>query len=116
MRTRLARALAIVLALALPGCQSMRLYAKDLLYHPRAAVSVPSWTAAWLFVAPPTLVWLPISGPVLAIARDEGAIWFALAPGILIGAPLIYLFGTPSYLIVGPAEPEPDPPKPPEKK
>jgi hypothetical protein len=112
MKSRLACALVLALAIVVPGCQSMRLYAKDLLYHPSAAVSVPSWTAAWIFVAPPTLAWLPVSGPVLAIVRDEGAIWFALAPGILIGAPLVYLFGSVPYLFVGKPEPEPDTPPP----
>ena len=107
----LRRLACVVVAVALPlasGCQALRLHAKDLLYHPSAAVHVPAWTATALFVAPPVIAWLPVSIPVLALVQDETAIWFALAPGILVGGPLLFLLVTPLRLIVGPPDEAPE--------
>jgi hypothetical protein len=101
------RALALALPLLFGGCQSVRLYAKDLL-HPRAsaAVSVPVDAAIVLFVLPPTLAWLPISIIPLLVFHDEGAVWFALAPGLVVGGPIVLLAGAPGYALTDRPEPE----------
>jgi hypothetical protein len=102
-----ARALVLGVALALGGCQSIRLYAKDLL-DPRAsaAVSVPVRLSIGLFVLPPVLAWLPLSIAPLLVFHDEPAVWFALAPGLAIGGPFVLLFGTPGYLLTDRPPPE----------
>jgi hypothetical protein len=94
------RALALVFSLLLPGCQATRLYAKDLL-DPRASrsVSVPVDLAIGLFVLPPTILWLPISIAPLLLLHDEGAVWFALAPGLVLGGPFVLLAGAPGYAL-----------------
>lgn len=100
--------LLVALALALSGCQAVRLHAKDLL-DPRAsaAVSVPVKVAIGLFVVPPAIAWLPVSGLPLLLFRSEEAVWFALAPGLAVGGPLVLLAGTPGYLATDPPEPPP---------
>jgi hypothetical protein len=104
------RALALFLPLLLGGCTSVRLYAKDLL-NPRAsaAVTVPVRVAVALFVVPPAIAWLPVSAIPLLVLHDEAAVWFALAPGIVLGGPLVLLFGTPGYLATDPPGPEMSP-------
>jgi len=106
MKRRL-RALALFLPLLFGGCESVRLYAKDLL-DPRAsaAVTVPVKTSVVLFVLPPVIAWLPISAIPLLVGHDEGAVWFALAPGILLGGPFVLLFGAPGYLLTDKPGPE----------
>jgi hypothetical protein len=101
------RRLVLLALLALAGCEGVRLYAKDLL-NPRAsaAVTVPVKAAIGLFVLPPVLVWLPLSLIPLLVFHDEGAVWFALAPGIVIGGPIVLLAGTPGYLLTD--KPGPD--------
>src|SRR5262245_7120870 len=101
----LVRALVLTLALATSGCQPARLHAKDLLYHSNAAVRIPSWSIFWLIVAPLTVAWLPVSLPVLGLVQGEPAVWFALAPGIIAGGPVLFLIGTPIRWIAGPSEP-----------
>jgi hypothetical protein len=90
----------LALVLALPACDSIRLYAKDLM-DPResAAVTVPVKVSIGLFVLPPSILWLPVSGLVLLLLHDETAIWFALAPGLILGGPLVMLAGAPGYLL-----------------
>ncbi len=85
----------------------MRLYAKDLL-DPRAsaAVTVPVKASILLFVLPPALAWLPISLVPLLLFHDEPAVWFALAPGLLVGGPITLLAGAPGYLLTDKPEPE----------
>lgn len=104
------RALALFLPLLLGGCQSVRLYAKDLL-NPRAsaAVTIPVTAAIGLFVIPPAIVWLPISAIPLLVFHDEPAVWFALSPGLILGGPLVLLFGTPGYLLTDAPGPETSP-------
>jgi hypothetical protein len=104
------RALVLLAPLLLGGCQSVRLYAKDLL-NPRAsaAVTVPVQAAIFLFVIPPALVWLPISALPLLIFHDEPAVWFALAPGLIVGGPIVLLAGTPGYLLTDAPGPETSP-------
>jgi hypothetical protein len=101
------RALALFLPLLFGGCESVRLYAKDLL-NPRAsaAVTVPVKASIILFVLPPSLAWLPISLIPLLVFHDEPAVWFALAPGLIVGGPLVLLFGTPGYLLTDAPGPE----------
>jgi hypothetical protein len=115
-RTPRLPALALALVLATGGCQSVRLYAKDLLDpEASAAVTIPVKTSMLLFVLPPCILWLPISALPLAIFHDEDAVWFALAPGIILGGPFVLLFGTPGYLLTdrpphpGKEEPEGEP-------
>jgi hypothetical protein len=100
-------ALLLVLGLALDGCQAVRLYAKDLL-DPRAsaAVSVPVRLAIGLLVLPPVVVWLPVSLVPLLVFHDEPAVWFALAPGLVLGGPFVLLAGTPGYLLTEKPGPE----------
>ena len=94
-------ALALLVALGVTGgCESARLYAKDLMDPgASAAVSVPVKASLFLFVLPPCLLWLPVSALPLAIFHDENAVWFAVAPGIILGGPFVLLFGTPGYLL-----------------
>ena len=101
------RALVLFLLLLAGGCQSVRLYAKDLL-NPRAsaAVTIPVKTAIVLFVLPPALVWLPVSALPLLVFHDEPAVWFALAPGLALGGPIVLLAGTPGYLLTDRPGPE----------
>jgi hypothetical protein len=102
-----ARALLLAILLALPGCEGVRLYAKDLM-NPRAsaAVTVPVEAAIALFVLPPVLAWLPVSILPLLVFHDEPAVWFALAPGIVVGGPVVLLAGTPGYLCTEKPGPE----------
>jgi hypothetical protein len=106
MRPRL-RALVLLALLSFPGCEGVRLYAKDLM-NPRAsaAVSIPVEAAILLFVLPPALAWLPISIVPLLVFHDEPAVWFALAPGMLVGGPIVLLAGTPGYLLTEKPGPE----------
>ena len=102
MATRKRRWPLVVIAflIALDGCQAIRGYAKDLL-DPRAssAVLVPVRISIGVFVLPFVVAWLPVSiVPLLAI-HDEGAVWFALAPGLVLGGPFVLLAGTPGYLL-----------------
>jgi hypothetical protein len=101
------RSLLLALPLALGGCDAVRLYAKDLL-NPRAsaAVTVPVDVSVVLFVLPPSLLWLPISIVPLLVFHDEPAVWFALAPGLIIGGPITLLAGTPGYLLTDKPAPE----------
>lgn len=105
-RTRLG-ALLLALPFALPGCEAVRLYAKDLL-NPRAsaAVTIPVKTTIALFVLPPVIAWLPVSLLPLLVFHDETAVWFALGPGVLLGGPIVLLAGTPGYLLTEKPGPE----------
>ncbi|MBI3722343.1 hypothetical protein HY251_00075 [bacterium] len=99
-RGRRVRLLALALALALPACDSLRLYAKHLM-DPResAAVTVPVKVSIGIFVFPAVIAWLPVSGPLLLLLHDETAVWFALAPGLILGGPFVLLAGAPGYLL-----------------
>lgn len=101
------RALLLSLLLLVGGCQSIRLYAKDLL-NPRASagVTIPVKASIALFVLPPALVWLPISAIPLLVFHDEPAVWFALAPGLIVGGPVVLLAGAPGYLLTDKPGPE----------
>src|SRR5579872_5060744 len=92
--------LVVLLALAVGGCQAIRSYARDLM-DPResAAVTVPVRVGVALFVLPPAIVWLPVSSVVLLVLHDETAVWFALAPGLILGGPFVLLLGAPGYAL-----------------
>lgn len=71
-----------------------------------AAVTVPTKVATGLFVIPPALLWLPVSALPLLLFHNEESVWFALAPGLIVGGPLVLLFGTPGYLLTDRPPPE----------
>jgi hypothetical protein len=98
------RVLTALLTLSV-GCTSIRLYAKELM-HPDVspAVSVPVQIAVALFVLPPAIAWLPISMVPLLAFHNEAAVWFALAPGLIVGGPIVLLAGTPGYVLTDRAE------------
>jgi len=83
------------------------MYAKDLL-DPDAspAVMIPVRTSIALFVLPPAIAFLPLTGIGLLIFQNETSVWVALAPGIIVGGPLVLLAGTPGYLLTD--RPKPD--------
>ena len=69
-------------------------------------MTVPVEVSVCLFVLPPAVLWLPVSIVPLLVFHDEPAVWFALAPGLILGGPITLLAGTPGYLLTEKPAPE----------